>query len=307
MWQWMVRPKVFFFVCFWKVRMKCNFSQKAQSGMDWHIPVQFSWNFDSGPRIILGQLRPVITHHAVYFCCCSCCCLRLSSRICLWVGSSTPASSRSSSVMSLSKQDDVRETSSHLHFIHITASADLDIWPRARTAICLYVPEEFQVVPTIVQKTLLISLQSQSLQPLPHWRLSNRQRWAAAAPECLDERNETQGQPQTKMTQLHYSSTHEGDATAADCGKILQLTLQTVKALCKSSWVRSKLNRASVFIRWHYTKLERPETNYHDKPDEAWAERAADVTLTTHLLRQVLCDALCDGVSGWEGAAGVQT
>lgn len=32
---------------------------------------------------------------------CSCCCLRLSSRIRLWAGSNTPASSRSSSVMSL--------------------------------------------------------------------------------------------------------------------------------------------------------------------------------------------------------------
>lgn len=42
--------------------------------------------------------------------CYFCCCLRLSSRICLWAGSRTPASSRSSSVMSLEKEANARMT-----------------------------------------------------------------------------------------------------------------------------------------------------------------------------------------------------
>lgn len=98
---------------------ECNFSHKAQSGINWHTPAQFSqlrfglW----GPGVAPGWFGPVINQfHTVHFGCCSCCCLRLSSRILLWVGSSTPASSRSSSVMSLEQQCDTLETSLSLTF-----------------------------------------------------------------------------------------------------------------------------------------------------------------------------------------------
>lgn len=80
--------------------------QKAQSGIDGtfqlsSVQLRFflvSWDL----------FGPVSNQFDTSYFCCSCCCLRLSSRIRLWVGSSTPASSRSSSVMSLG--DNIRET-----------------------------------------------------------------------------------------------------------------------------------------------------------------------------------------------------
>lgn len=132
---------------------------------------------------------------------------------------------------------------------YVTASTVLVPSPanactRAWTSICLPVPEELQVVPAVVQQTLLIPLQSQSLQPLPHWRLSNRQRWATAAPKCLDRGNETQDQLKTKKDSKRYnklawdwlchSSPQEGNTkNRRSCGKILQMALRTVKAWCK--------------------------------------------------------------------------
>lgn len=81
---------------FLKTLLKCKFSQKAPCGISSSV-VQLKCGL-SGPDVVPGQFGPV--KGAVYFCCC----LRLSSRIFLWVGSRTPASSRSSSVMSLRRQ-----------------------------------------------------------------------------------------------------------------------------------------------------------------------------------------------------------
>lgn len=98
-----------------------------------------------GPGVVPGRFRPVINQNTVYFCCCSCCCLRLSSRIRLWAGSSTPASSRSSSVMSLEKQDGMWETS--LGLIFTVMSRPQQFWyfhprmrapERERQHVCVY-------------------------------------------------------------------------------------------------------------------------------------------------------------------------
>lgn len=86
---------------FLKLQMECNF---LSEGTVWH---QLAGS--SSDRVGSAESRPLggrrfgrvkVQSAAAHFCCC-CCCLRLSSRICLWAGSRTPASSRSSSVMSL--------------------------------------------------------------------------------------------------------------------------------------------------------------------------------------------------------------
>lgn len=122
MWKSMVVQQVLGFF-FWKVQKECNFSQKAQSGINWHAPAQFSsvqLRFGLlGPGEASGRFGPVTDQfETVYFCCCCCCCLRLSSRIRLCVGSSTPASSRSSSVMSLEKWCERHLTFTPFHYLN---------------------------------------------------------------------------------------------------------------------------------------------------------------------------------------------
>lgn len=39
--------------------MECNFSQKAQSGIDWHVPAQFS-SAENRPGVVPGWFGPVM-------------------------------------------------------------------------------------------------------------------------------------------------------------------------------------------------------------------------------------------------------
>lgn len=43
---------------FLKVQMECNISQKAQSGIDWHVPAQFS-EAENRPGLVPGWFGPL--------------------------------------------------------------------------------------------------------------------------------------------------------------------------------------------------------------------------------------------------------
>lgn len=141
---------------FFKVQMECNFSQKAQSGIDWQVPAQFI-SAEIWPLGAWCGSRPVWTsHRPVWY---SLFLLLLPEAL---------------------QQDSLVGRVEHSCLLQVllcdvTGKTIKDVKSQSRrltafssVSLRASVPEELQVVPAVVQKTLLIPLQPQPLQPLPH-------------------------------------------------------------------------------------------------------------------------------------------